>query len=643
LPSSNPPADKADRPITAFLSYARNDRPCAERLVAAFDDTGIKLWWDELIEAGEAYANSIESALDEADAVIVLWSSASVHSDWVRDEAARGRDRKCLVPLSVDGSEPPLGFRQYHTIDLSNWHGRADEPQFAAVLRCIDALGGKPHLVPRSLLTTPKSRRGVLVGTAAGAAVIAGGGLIAWQQGLIGGDPAIANSVAVVPFANLGGDPAQSYFSDGLTEEIRAALARNGEIRVLAATSSNTARGHKEDAIATARRLGVAFLLEGSVRRSNDVVRISAELIDGKTGFSRWSNSFDRTMRDVLTLQSEIARMVAEALSMRLGDDDPLPGGTSNVEAYEAFLRGRELFNNASDETTDRAALAQYDLAIAADPRFARAHAARSRSLAAIAAEYAKAEELRPLYNSAIAAAERAVALAPTLAEGHLALGFARFSGRLDIKGAGGSYDKAYRLGQGNADILLLVALYWSRAGRADQARMAVTRALALDPLNPRAYRAAGSIDYAARRYAAAMGPLRRALELKPDITGAHGLIGSALLQLGKNEEARAEFLAEPSAFSSLSGLAITERRLGNDAAARAALARLVNELGDSTLYQQAEVYAQWGDIEQAIDSLERAKAVGDYGLTYLATDPLLDPLRREARFAALARNLASS
>ena len=612
-------------------------------LVAALEKAGIHVWWDGLIEAGEAYSNSIESALDEADAVIVLWSQSSIHSDWVRDEAARGRERKCLVPLSIDGNKPPLGFRQYHTINLSNWQGRSDEPQFAAVLRCIGALAGKPHLAPPALLTTPRSRRGVLVGTAAAAVVIGGGGLVAWQQGLLGGDEASANSVAVVPFTNLGGDPAQRYFSDGLTEEIRAALARNGALRVLAATSSNTARAHKEDAITTARRLGVAFLLEGSVRRSNDVVRISAELIDGKTGFSRWADSFDRKMSDVLTLQSEIARMVAEALSMRIGDTEPLPGGTANIEAYEAFLRGREMFNNSSDEATDRAALAQYDLAIAADPRFARAHAARSRSLAALAAQYAKAEELRPLYNSAIAAAERAVALAPTLAEGHLAKGYSLFTGRLDVKGAAGFYDKAYALGQGNADILLLIALYWSRAGRANQARMAVTRSIALDPLNPRAYRAAGSIDYAARRYEAAMRPLRRAIELKPDITGAHWLMGSALLQLGKIKEARAEYLAEPTDFYSLSGLAIVEKRLGNDAAAKAALARMVGELGDSSLYQQAEVLAQWGKIDEAITTLERAKAVGDSGLIYLATDPMLDPLRREARFAALERNLASS
>ena len=639
--SHNPASGESGRPTTAFLSYARADQPRAENLVAALQKAGIELWWDGLIEAGETYSTSIESALNEADAVIVLWSKNSIHSDWVLDEAARGRDRKRFVPLSIDGSEPPLGFRQYHTIDLSNWHGGTDEPQFAAVLRCIEMLGGKPRSAPRSLLTTPRSRRGVLAGTGA-AAVAIGGGLMAWQRGLFDDSQASANSVAVVPFANLGGDPAQSYFSDGLTEEIRAALARNDALRVLAATSSNTARAHKEDAITTARRLGVAFLLEGSVRRANDVVRISAELIDGNTGFSRWSNSFDRKMSDVLTLQSEIARMVAEALSMRIGNSEPLPGGTKDVEAYEAFLRGRELFNNASNEAADRAALAQYDLAIAADPRFARAHAARSRSLAAIAAEYAKAEELRSLYSKAIAAAERAVALAPNLAEGHLALGYALFAGRLDFRGAAGPFDKAYALGQGDGDILLLYALYCARAGRADQARTAVTRAIALDPLNPRAYRAAGSVDYAARRYEAAIQPLKQALKLKPDITNAHALIGSSLLQLGRVEEARAEFLTEPSALFSLTGLAIVEKRLGNDAAAKEALARMRSELGDSSLYQQAEVLAQWGEKERAIATLERARAVGDSGLIYLATDPMLDPLRSEARFATLTTTLAS-
>ena len=642
--TSNIPSEgSTGRRSTVFVSHASADRVRAEALVAALDKAGIEPWWDGLIEAGAVFSKSIETALDEADAVIVLWSKASIQSDWVRDEAASGRDRTRLVPVSLDRSEPPLGFRQYQTIDLSKWRGKTGDRHFAALVSRVEALGGQERR-SASLLAQPQSRRGVLAaGSGIAVAVVGAGGLLAWQKGLIGGDGAIANSVAVIPFANLGGDSAQSYFSDGLTEEIRASLARNEGLRVLAATSSNTAREHKDEATTVAARLGVAFLLEGSVRRSGNVLRIAAELIDGRTGFSRWANSFDRPVKDIFNLQSEIARMVAEALSMRIVKADRRPGGTRNVDAYENYLRGREMFNNASDEATDRAALAHYDLAIAADPNFAMAHAARSRSLAAIAAEYAKADELKPLYTSAIAAAERAVTLAPRLAEGHLALGYALFAGRLDVAKAAGPYDTAYALGHGDADILLLFALYCSRAGRANQARAAIARAIALDPLNPRTYRAAGSIDYAARRYASALVPLKRALELKPDMSNAHALSGSALLQLGMIQAARAEFLAEPNPPFSLPGVAIVEHRLGNHAAAKAALARMVNELGDSCLYQQAQVLAQWGDVAGAMATLERAKAVGDSGLIYLATDPMLDPLRREPEFANLAKTLAIS
>ncbi len=443
-------------------------------------------------------------------------------------------------------------------------------------------------------------------------------------------------SVVVLPFKNLSGDPAQAYFSEGLTEEVRAALSRNDALQVLAATSSNAASAHGEDAVSIASRLGVAYLLEGSIQRSNDIVRISADLTDGKTGFSRWSNTVDRKMTDIFALQNAIARMVAEALSVQMATAAPAPGGTTNVPAYEAFLRGRALFNAARDEATDRAALAQYDVAITLDGNFAMAHAARSRSLAAIAAEYAKAEELHPLYDAAIAAAQRAIALAPDLAEGHLALGYALFTGRLDVEGARPSYDRAYALGHGNADILVLFALYCSRAKRGDDARAAILRAIALDPLNPRTYRAAGSIDYAARRYAAAIAPLDRALALNPEISNAHALIGNCLLLLGRLDEARAAYAAEPHALFQLSGLAIVEQRRGDKVAAKKYMDRLIAELGDSALYQQAEVLAQWGQADAALATLERARAIGDSGLIYLSTDPMLDPLRRQPRFARL-------
>jgi tetratricopeptide (TPR) repeat protein len=337
-----------------------------------------------------------------------------------------------------------------------------------------------------------------------------------------------------------------------------------------------------------------------------------------------------------LALQGEIAQMVAEALSIKIATDDPVPGGTKNAEAYDHYLQGKSLYHLARDEESDRQALANYDFAIAADPNFAMAHAARSRVLASLAAEYGKADELKPLYAQSTAAAKRAVELAPNLAEGQLALGYVLFTGHLDVKGARAPYERAYQLGRGNADVVLLYALYCSRAGLPEQAHAAIERALVLDPLNARVHRAAGSIDYAARLYADALPSLRRALELNPEISNAHSLLGYCQMQLGKLKEARAEFEAEPTNFFRLSGLAIVDHKLGDKAAAGRAMDQLVKEMGDASLYQQAQVLAQWGNSDEAVARLERARQIGDSGLIYLATDPLLDPIRKHSGFANL-------
>ena len=299
---------------------------------------------------------------------------------------------------------------------------------------------------------------------------------------------------------------------------------------------------------------------------------------------------------------------------------------------------GAHSYNLAKDEETDRAALAHFDLAVAADHGFAMAHAARSRSLSSIAGEYARSEELKPLYTAAIAAARRALELAPDLAEANLALGFALFTGTLDVAGARPFYDRAFALGRGDANIVLLYALYCSRAGRAVEARSAIGRAVALDPLNARTYRAAGSINYAERRYEEALAPLARAVQLNPDISHARSHRGNCLMQLGRLDEARAAFAAEPNDMFRLAELAIVEHRRGDSSAANRHFADLVADVGDSALYQQAEVLAQWGRADEAMAALEKARRIGNSGLIYLATDPLLDPLRKEPRFVNLIK-----
>jgi len=631
----------SDRP-TLFLSYARGDQAQAQRLAAALERCGYAVWWDALIEGGTRYAKSIDDALAAADAVLVLWSKQSVDSDWVKDEAAQGRDRHRLVPLSLDGMPPPLGFRQIQVIDLSGWRGRADGAQFEAIRRAIAAAAGQaPVEQHRAPATAPRlsRRQAVLGGTAAGT-VLAGGGVIAWQQGLLGPGSAEARSIAVLPFKNLGGDPKQAYLSDGLTEEVRAALARNAGLQVLAATTSNSVGGDNGGATAIAAKLGVAFLLDGSVQRSGDRVRVAIDLTDGRTGFSKWSQQVDKQLTDIFAFQSEIARTVSSALSVRMATDDPAPGGTRNVAAYEAYLQGKALYNLAKDEATDRQAKALYENAIAADPKFALAHAALSRVLSSIASAYAPAAEIKPTFAAAIDEGRVAVKLARKLAEAHLALGYALFAGRFDIQGARESYDLAYRYGRGNADILLLYALYTVRTRRFAEAKAAIERAVALDPLNPRSHRAAASIAYAARDHDEAIGHLRRALELNPAMSNANGMLGNCLMEKGRIDEARAAMMREKGPMFRLTGLAILEHRAGNREAARRAYDSLVRELGDAALYQQAEVMAQWGRTDDAIALLNKARSVGDSGLILIASDPLLDPLARDPRYLALVRDL---
>ncbi|HYB64106.1 MAG TPA: TIR domain-containing protein, partial [Steroidobacteraceae bacterium] len=593
-----------------------------------------------------------EQALEQAATVVVLWSHHSIGSHWVRDEAALARDRSRLVPVSLDGVDPPLGFRQFLCIDLSRWRGRHDAAEFLALLSALQQAGAAAGTPPPAPATLPRgriSRRSLLLaGGAVGIAAAGGLGWWAWRRG-----PAEAvegNGVAVLPFENLSGDPAQAYFSDGLAAEVRGALARNHGLRVIAQVSSDAFRNANMNAVAIAGALGVAHLLDGSVRRSGGTFRIAAELIDGHSGFSGWSATFDRPIDNIFAVQSEIAASVVTALSSELNQPqgggklapapEALSFGTTSVPAFDAYLRGRALYNQAEDEAGERAALAQFDAAITADPRFAAAHAARARELLVIANQYASAADTPALYNAAVAAAQTAAALAPDLADAQSTLGFVLFQGRLDVRGAREPYELSRTHGEGDATVMGRYALYCAYTGRAAQAVPAMRQAVGLDPLNALVHRAMGEVLYALHRYREALEPYDRALTLNPKLPGARAAQGDVLLMLGRTREARDAYLAEAHKLMQLPGLAIVEHRLGHEAAAHEAMNRLLGELGDSALYQQAQVRAQWGERQAAMDVLARARAAGDSGLIYANTDPMLDPLRSLPAFRELLSQL---
>ena len=633
-----------------FLSYSRADRESARVVADALGQAGLEVWWDAQIEGGTAFAKAIATALHASDAVVVLWSAHSLESDWVLDEAAQGRDQKKLVPVSLDGSNPPLGFRQYQSIPVRISRGRLADDALQALLRAVMPLAGReaaPAARPAPAGTDPGRRRLLLAG--AGAVVAAAGaGALGWQRGWFGhaaptgGD----RSVAVMPFENLSGDPRKSYFSEGLSEELRATLARNLRLKVMAKTSSSLFRESDQSPVQIAGELGVAFLLHGSVRWAGNAVRVAVDLVDGSNGFTRWAHTFERPIDDVFAVQEEIANTVAAAMAAEVASpatpdaQRAASGGTADIVAFDTYLRGRAMYETGDDEASERRALDLFDEAIARDPRYAAAHASRAATLTTLANQDADVDKRGAMYDQAVASAQRAVALAPAYAGGYSMLGFVLFQGRLDARAASAPFEESNRLGQGDATVQARWAQYCARTGRAREASEAIERAVSRDRLNALIHRAAGTIAYAARRFEDSLPPLRKALQMNPQMSRAHALIGDALVNLGKLDDARAAYALEPSADFRLAGLAITEHRAGHAAAATAAMQQLVTEWGDAVLYQQGQVLAQWGEREDAMARLQAARKLGDSGLIYARNDPFLDPLRQDARMKALLASL---
>ncbi|WP_067615125.1 TIR domain-containing protein [Novosphingobium sp. FSW06-99] len=624
-----------------FISYARADRERIDPLTRVLTEAGHQVWWDALIEGGEAFAKSIESALDLADVVIVAWSVHSVASDWVRDEASHGRDRGRLVPISLDGTLPPLGFRQYHFIDFSKWRGSAQAPEIAALVSAI-AAGGTARATPSpdararpSALRATLGRRALLFGTGSAVAAL-GGGYAAWR--VLGAHGAPDGSIAVLPFANLSGDPEQSYFSDGLSEEMRAKLAEVGGFKVAAQISSDHFRNHEADARTIGDALGVAWLLDGSVRRAGDTLRITNELIEVRTGMTKWSQSYDRQMRDIFAVQSEIASTVIQAITGQIpaAAATLLKSGTAVVAAYDAFLRGRAYYNSDTGEDADRKALASFDAAIAADPNYAQAHAMRADTLLDIASEYAPADQLAALHADAMGSARRAVELAPRYAYGWLVLGEETLYSRHDFRAARPFYEKAHTLGPMDSEVLGQYAYFAARTGRLAEGIAAIERKIDLDRLNPLTYESKGLFLYCAKRFAEAARLFGQALAMSPGLSHAQSSLGFALLCQGELTAARAAFVAEPDERQRLTGLALVDRRLKAMPAARQSLDMLAHKFGDATLYLQAMVLAQWGETDRALDALEKARAANTPGLAWALVEPMLDPLRGQARFKRL-------
>lgn len=568
-----------------FISYAREDRETVAKLAAALEGAGYSLWWDRHIATGAEFSADIEREIKAAKAVIVAWSQTAISSHWVKDEATYARDAGKLVPISLDQTEPPMGFRQFQASDLAGWRGAADAAEFVKLKDSIGQKVGARRATPGAARSVPSVRqipiaRRFLIG---GAAIIlaAAAALAFWQPwkggpGRVGGAAQPA-SIAVLPFTDLSEAKDKAYFADGVAEEILNALAQLEGLHVVGRTSSFAFRDKQEDLRAIAQALGVATILEGSVRSAGDHLRVTAQLISAADGFHLWSETYDRPAGDIFAIQDEIAKSVASALSIKLMNaDKPLRDeGTSDLEAYHLYLQGHFHFLQRSGDHLPKA-IELFKAAIARDPKFARAHAGLAQVYTVLSAySNAPAVETR-------AEAERyariAIDLDPKSAQAHAALGLLATQ-HSDWRESIEDYTRAMALDPADSTSVLWFAILRIVLGQASQAEQLLAEALTIDPASginlywhSRALIALGRMEEAER-------DAQRAVDL--GLLGAYGHLGYFAFRRG-DWKAAAEFIRQ-----SWLGFPLSERDL--------TFSRLCNERVDGDP-------ARLGELVKALD-----------------------------------------
>lgn len=450
-------------------------------------------------------------------------------------------------------------------------------------------------------------------------------------------------SVAVLPFVNIGGDPDNEYFSDGLTEELLNVLSNINALKVAARTSSFHFKGRTGNVADIARQLGVASILEGSVRQSSRRIRITAQLINAADGYHLWSETFDRVLDDIFDVQDDIASAVAKALKVKLlgeDSDQQIGGGTRNKEAFQAYLLGVHRRNHGDNEDAIRAAITAFRKAIALDPGYAKAYVGLAKAWGLMAANsFVSYEEGVGNMEDAV---NKALELAPDLSDAYLAQMFLLLNLKQDQLGAQKAIGKALELNPGNAEVQMEYARIKCYQGDADEGVAAARRALDLDPVSLYANHFLAHVLYFSRRYDEAAPVFRHVLEMEPRYPKPHYFIAMSHYHQGDLDSAWQEIQQEPLDWMRWTGSAVVLWRLGRVEEADASLGKISE--GDGLLefaaIQRADNFAQRGDLEMAMKNLNLAFDYGDPGLAQLLVDPFLDPLRDDPRFMAIMTKL---
>ena len=452
------------------------------------------------------------------------------------------------------------------------------------------------------------------------------------------------HSIAVLPLANESGDSSQQYFSDGISEDLITALSQFPGLKVIARTSSFRFRDSKEDSRSIGAKLGVAHVLEGSVRRSGDVVRVSAQLINTEDGSAQWSERYDRPYKDLFALQDEVTREVVVALQAKLlaGEHAAVqterpPSG--KLEAYNAFLQAR-FFERRGTEADYRKAIEFYTQAIELDPRYARAWSGLSGAWSGLGATFLEGTSAQEAYAKARAAADRALILFPELAAAHIARGQLLYLADFDWRGSEAEYRRALELAPSDGRAKYALGVQLATFGQLEQAIELTRDALASDPLRDDWYSNLAVYLSGLNRLDEAERAIRRAIDLQPAAPLYHGTL--AIIEIQRRNADAALAVAQQESPGVWQDIALAlARQIGVDrSAADSAVRSLVAKHASTSAYQIAQVYALRGDANQTFAWLERAWSSRDPGIATLLYDPFLLRYKDDPRFTAFCRKV---
>ena len=413
---------------SVFLSYSREDAGKAKSLAAALERAGHQVWWDRHIRSGSEYSGAIEEALNSADAVLVLWSKDSIASPWVRDEAAEGRDSGRLIPLVLDKCRPPIGFRQFQSMDLSGWTGRGAPKRIEELLGAVAekagvATAGAEEPLPTAAKRTFLAGRKIawpLVAMAASLVLLASGWFF-WTR--YSDASAETPTIAVLPFADLSPGRDKAYFAEGVAEEILSVLARDPGLKVIGRSSSRQFQDSSSDLQGIRKSLGVTHVLEGSARTAGNELRMSVRLIDAADGSQVWAEDYQRQLSNVFAVQAEIGRAVAQRLSGSLSRRVRDAGAqTTAADTYALYLAARAKMRERTAPALNQA-MQLAKRVIAADPNYAPGHAIYAELLWLLSDQNYGSAPFDQVWPIARRHALRAIKLAPDQPEGYAALG----------------------------------------------------------------------------------------------------------------------------------------------------------------------------------------------------------------------------